>query len=83
MNPGDIITWYCLLAPFILSLCFYVLYKMDMQQNVVFNFPNLVLCGRVDTHGTTIDVPGNGALMVYGRKLTPNSTVYLLEVKNG
>lgn len=79
LTPNDVIMIYAIVAPLILGcLLLYVMFNMRPQVNV--SFPKILLCGCVDSKGTTIDIPNNGALILAGRKLRPGTQVYLIEV---
>ena len=82
LTPFDVIVMYCLCAPIILSGVMVVLLFLERPQ-INIQFPKVLLCGKTDHLGTSIDIQGNGMLAVMGAVLPKNKYVLVVEVTNG
>ena len=82
LTPNDIIQIYTIVSPILLAIAF-ILYIRIEKPNVIVNFPKILLCGKTDNLGTTIDIQGNGMLSVHDVTLPKNKYVLILEVSNG
>ena len=82
LTPNDVIQIYTIVSPILLAIAF-ILYIRIEKPNVIVNFPKILLCGKTDSLGTTIDIQGNGMLSVHGITLPGNKYVLILEISNG
>lgn len=82
MNPTSVILSYSIIAPMLLAFCFmlWMLFCQDTRITVLVTFPNIIASGRVNDSGSEIDIPGNGALFLAGKKLQPGATIHLVQV---
>ena len=78
IESSSIIFSYCLLGPIIAA--FVVALYLFPQKQIIVNFPKVLLSGKTDRLGTSIDIQGDGMLAVYGTQLPPNKRIVILGI---
>ena len=81
LTPNDVVTLYCILSPIILACCAAMLFYFERPQ-INISFPKVLMCGKTDHLGTSIDIQGNGMLAVYGTQLPKDKYILVIEVGN-